>query len=161
MLLYRAKKLGPGQYLDRSETGAAVPADLTQHPALPVSLKPLFPLITIYRHDVEYLKFSYLNDIFRFEVVLSKNKEAKKREYFMNQIFINKYFRDGTSGSTSLTGDNSQAKDVIIAGYDVQGFLGVRPAGQVVLHQQDLSITVFDFLADSFLDKLKHIASPS
>ena len=72
----------------------------------------------------------------------------------MNQIFI-------TSGSTSLTGDNSQAKDVIIAGYDVQGFLGVRPAGQVVLHQQDLSITVFDFLADSFLDKLKHIASPS
>ena len=66
----------------------------------------------------------------------------------MNQIFI-------TSESTSLTGDNSQA------GYDVQGFLGVRPAGQVVLHQQDLSITVFDFLADSFLDKLKHIASPS
>ena len=48
----------------------------------------------------------------------------------MNQIFI-------TSGSTSLTGDNSQAKDVIIAGYAVQGFLGVRPSGQVVLHQQD------------------------
>ena len=54
VFVYRAKKLGPGQYLDRSETGAAVPADLTQHPALPVSLKPLFPLITIYRHDVEY-----------------------------------------------------------------------------------------------------------
>ena len=111
VLLYRAKKLGPGQYLDRSETGAAVPADLTQHPALPVSLKPLFPLITIYRHDVEYLKFSYLNDIFRFEV----------------------------SGSPSLTGDNSQAKDVIIAGYDVQGFLGVRPAGQVVLPGRQFS----------------------
>ena len=55
----------------------------------------------------------------------------------MWNIFINRYFRAGTSGSTSLTGDNSQAKDVIIAGYDVQGFLGVRPAGQVVLHQQD------------------------
>ena len=38
----------------------------------------------------------------------------QKREYFMNQIFINRYFRAGTSGSTSLTGENSQAKDVII-----------------------------------------------
>ena len=32
VLLYGAKKLGPGQYLDRSrsKSGAAVPADLTQ-----------------------------------------------------------------------------------------------------------------------------------
>ena len=63
-----------GQYLDRSKTRAAVPADLTQHPALPVSLQPLFPLITIYRHDVEYLKFSCLNEIFRFDVVLGKKE---------------------------------------------------------------------------------------
>ena len=74
VLLYGAKKLGPGQYLDRSKTRAAVPADLTQHPALPVSLQPLFPLITIYRHDVEYLKFSCLNEIFRFDVVLGKKE---------------------------------------------------------------------------------------
>ena len=39
----------------------------------------------------------------------------------MWNIFINRYFRAGTFGSTSLTGDNSQAKDVIIARYDVQG----------------------------------------
>ena len=32
----------------------------------------------------------------------------------MNKIFINRHFRAGTSGSTSLTGENSQAKDVII-----------------------------------------------
>ena len=109
VLLYGGKKLRPGQYLDRSKSGAAVPADLTQlcqSPSNPPTALPSHYNLSSWCGILEIFLLKWNLQIWCCS--------RQKREYFMNQIFLNRYFRAGTSGSTSLTGENSQAKDVII-----------------------------------------------